>query len=186
MSVLQTDSLTAAARLRDLAPAVLVFANARIPGGGWRVGATGQEEDICRATPLGEVLEGDHADVQAFYQAGRSAGWLNTDKVLYVPKCTEFDFLVCAAPQAHRWKGPDEVRHQAIQRRAKRIVRVAEAQGNKALVLGAWGCGAFHNEPLVVARAFVDALRDSYHLAHATFACPDPRLAELFTQETRR
>lgn len=44
--------------------------------------------------------------------------------------------------------------------RAKHILTVAAANKVNILVLGAFGCGAFRNNPRVVAQAFFDALED--------------------------
>jgi uncharacterized protein (TIGR02452 family) len=45
--------------------------------------------------------------------------------------------------------------------RARRVLAVAAAHGHRRLVLGAWGCGVFRNDPAMVAGAFADALDDS-------------------------
>ena len=45
-------------------------------------------------------------------------------------------------------------------KRAKHIMHIAAADGADALVLGAFGCGAFANDPNVVAEAYRDALAD--------------------------
>ena len=39
------------------------------------------------------------------------------------------------------------------ERRLRRILDVAASDGNEAVILGAFGCGAFRNDPSVVARA---------------------------------
>ena len=44
--------------------------------------------------------------------------------------------------------------------RAQHILNVAAGQGVEILILGAFGCGAFMNDPNVVARAYVDALKE--------------------------
>lgn len=44
--------------------------------------------------------------------------------------------------------------------RAKHILTVAVSKGADALVLGAFGCGAFQNDPAVVAKAYRDALEE--------------------------
>ena len=36
---------------------------------------------------------------------------------------------------------------------------MARAEGHTTLVLGAWGCGVFRNDPVVVAAAFADWLQ---------------------------
>ena len=44
------------------------------------------------------------------------------------------------------------------ERRGRRIFAAAAANGAQALVLGAFGCGAFRNDPAVVARAYANIL----------------------------
>ena len=45
-------------------------------------------------------------------------------------------------------------------RRLRRILDVAAADGNEAIILGAFGCGAFRNDPRVVARAAASVICD--------------------------
>ena len=45
-------------------------------------------------------------------------------------------------------------------KRAKHILHIAAANKAEALVLGAFGCGAFANDPKTVAEAYRDALQD--------------------------
>ncbi|HEX5598039.1 MAG TPA: TIGR02452 family protein, partial [Micromonosporaceae bacterium] len=45
--------------------------------------------------------------------------------------------------------------------RARRILAVAAGHGERRLVLGAWGCGVFRNDPVVVAEAFAGALAET-------------------------
>ena len=45
-------------------------------------------------------------------------------------------------------------------KRAKHILHTAAANGDEIIVLGAFGCGAFRNDPSVVAGAYRDALKD--------------------------
>ncbi|MFE4638493.1 TIGR02452 family protein [Streptomyces sp. NPDC056773] len=136
--------------------AVLNFASARNPGGGYVRGAKAQEEALCRASALYETLleapeyyEVHRAEVSTFY----------TDRVIHSPGVPVFrddrgelldtpfraGFLTSPAPNAGtiRRQEPDRVPEipAALARRAR-------------LVLGAWGCGVFQNEPAQVAEAF--------------------------------
>jgi uncharacterized protein (TIGR02452 family) len=43
--------------------------------------------------------------------------------------------------------------------RSEYVLALAASQGYKHLVLGAWGCGVFRNDPDVVAGAFASHLR---------------------------
>lgn len=44
--------------------------------------------------------------------------------------------------------------------RVRRIFEVAVANGNEVLILGAFGCGAFHNPPKLVAKVFRNVMQD--------------------------
>lgn len=61
-------------------------------------------------------------------------------------------------------------------KRALHMFAAAAANGAEILVLGAFGCGAFQNDPETVAKAYKQALRefDGYRFAHVEFAvyCP--------------
>jgi uncharacterized protein (TIGR02452 family) len=45
-----------------------------------------------------------------------------------------------------------------LERRAHYVLRVAAAKNHRCLVLGAWGCGVFRNDPSEVADVFARAL----------------------------
>ncbi|UOQ75046.1 TIGR02452 family protein [Hymenobacter cellulosilyticus] len=45
-----------------------------------------------------------------------------------------------------------------MQRRIRQVLGMAARHGCEALVLGAWGCGVFGNDPAQIARLFAEAL----------------------------
>ncbi|MBR0392645.1 MAG: TIGR02452 family protein [Oscillospiraceae bacterium] len=81
------------------------------------------------------------------------------------------DVISCAAPNLRKRPGNlhnpeygtakvlnrDEL-YQLHVKRAKQILRVAAGNNVDALVLGAFGCGAFENDPNTVAKAYADVL----------------------------
>ena len=53
-----------------------------------------------------------------------------------------------------------EQQYEIHLKRAKHIMHVAAAHGAEVLILGAFGCGAFQNDPEAVAAAYRDALAE--------------------------
>lgn len=165
------SSLEAARRLTGPAAevAVLNFASARNPGGGYLNGAQAQEEALCRASALytcllraPEYYDHHRAHRDPFY----------TDRVIHSPAVPVFrddrgrlldepyaaGFLTSPAPNAGvvRRKVPERAAElpSALSARAERVLETAAAHRYRRLVLGAWGCGVFQNDPAQVAGAF--------------------------------
>ncbi|MEV6996146.1 TIGR02452 family protein [Streptomyces sp. NPDC093982] len=162
------SSLEAARRL-GAGTAVLNFASARNPGGGYLNGAQAQEEALCRASALYTSLLG----ARAFYDHHRAhRDPFYTDRVIHSPGVPVFrddrgslldapylaGFLTAAAPNAGviRRTAPQRTAELpgALATRAERVLETALVHGYRRLVLGAWGCGVFQNDPAQVAGAF--------------------------------
>ncbi|WP_305787338.1 TIGR02452 family protein [Symbioplanes lichenis] len=169
------ESTLAAARRLGGDVAALVFASARNPGGGFLNGAQAQEESIARSSALYPCL----LAAREFYEYHRAHAELTySDRVVYSPGVPVFrddrgellpdpylvSFLTAAAPNlgAIRRNQPQLAASmpEILRRRAGRVLEVAAAHGHRRVVLGAWGCGVFGNDPVVVARAFAEALRE--------------------------
>ncbi|MFI9650412.1 TIGR02452 family protein [Streptomyces sp. NPDC052040] len=166
------SSLEAARRLvgRSGDPvAVLNFASARNPGGGFLNGAQAQEEALCRASALYTCVR----RVREFYDHHRAhRDPLYTDRVIHSPAVPVFrdergglleepfavGFLTAAAPNAGVVLSREPERAAelpgALAARAGRVLETAAVCGYRRLVLGAWGCGVFRNEPRQVAGVF--------------------------------
>lgn len=82
-------------------------------------------------------------------------------------------FLTSAAPFAPEIGQPESA--NLLQKRIHRILEVASAYGYESLVLGAWGCGAFANDPYRTAIDFRKALDGDFagHFADVVFAITD-------------
>ncbi|MFF4006895.1 TIGR02452 family protein [Streptomyces sp. NPDC001717] len=170
------DSLRAARRLTDEGVehlAVLNFASARNPGGGYLRGAKAQEEDLCRTALLYPCL----LEAPDYYAAHRASTDLNySHRVIFSPHVPvirdgsralldqpyQVSFLTSPAPNAGRLalNSPGEKVDVkgTLTTRARRVLGVAAHHGVRELVLGAWGCGVFGNDPAEVADAFAEAL----------------------------
>ncbi|GAB7051041.1 TIGR02452 family protein [Catenuloplanes indicus] len=174
VEVTAESTLWAARRLAADGPvAALVFASAKNPGGGFRTGAQAQEESVARASALFPCLTA----VPGFYDFHREQGdLLYSDRVIYSPAVPVFrddkgrfldaphpvSMLTAAAPNRGaiaRNQPASLPRVDAVlAARARRVLEVAAAHGERRLVLGAWGCGVFRNDPAAVADAFATAL----------------------------
>jgi uncharacterized protein (TIGR02452 family) len=182
--VANETTLGAARRLGDagLRALSLNFANGTKPGGGFLEGARAQEETLCRSSALFRTLEGDPMyDAHRRGAPGESSDWviLSPDVPVFrrddgaVVELWRTSFATCAAPYAPQVGQPRS--GDLLARRIRRVLAVARAYGFDALVLGAWGCGAFRNDPVRVARDFQEALEGEFDGAfrHVTFAITD-------------
>lgn len=190
------EGSTAAAGRLVAAPggpvAVLNFASARNPGGGYLNGAQAQEEAVCRVSALYDCL----LRAPAYYEHHRAErDPFYSDRVIHSPGVPVFrdeggdlleepytvGFLTSPAPNAGviRRQLPDQADRipQALAARAERVLETAAATGYRRLVLGAWGCGVFRNDPAGVAGAFKALLLDGGRFAgrfdHVVFAVLD-------------
>ncbi|MEW2135501.1 TIGR02452 family protein [Streptomyces sp. NPDC005409] len=149
--------------------AVLNYASARNPGGGYVRGAKAQEEALCRASALYETL----LQAPEYYEVHRAErSTFYTDRVIHSPGVPVFrddrgelletpfraGFLTSPAPNAGtiRRQEPERVAEipAALARRAGLVLEVAALHGYRRLVLGAWGCGVFQCDPAEVSEAF--------------------------------
>lgn len=150
---------------------LLNFASARNAGGGFINGARAQEEDVTRCSALYSCLT--KASVRPYYDRNRDeSSLLYTDHVIYSPAVPFFrtrsrnlierpfraSVITAPAPNAGQVLRRDRTARprieKALRRRAGRILAVARARGHRILLLGAWGCGVFRNDPHMVADAF--------------------------------
>ena len=186
-------SFEAAAQYIGKRTAVLNFASATNPGGGVEKGASAQEECLCRVSTLYPCLV-DQKMRASFYTPHRKNGnALHNDDIIYTPKvliikdddhnmlATPFlvDVISCAAPNLREkpnnaYNSGDGNKVQISdnellalhEKRARKIFASAIANGVEVLILGAFGCGAFQNDPHIVAQAYKNVLPDFAHYFH--------------------
>ena len=75
----------------------------------------------------------------------------------------------CAAPELFKMRRRPSNHKAVITSRVKKILDVAAKEKAEVLILGAWGCGAFKNDPKMVSRAFHSLLKD-YNFEVVEFA----------------
>lgn len=187
------STLAAARRLTtavsDCDPCCLNFASAKNPGGGFLGGAQAQEESLARSSGLYACI----APRREMYDYNRARSTcLYSDYMLYSPRVPVFrddegtlletPYLVSflTAPAVNAGAVRREERHliePTMRRRIERVLQIAQRHGHRILVLGAWGCGVFRNDPELVAELFAEQLNGEFHnvFAQVVFAVLDPR-----------
>ena len=155
--------------------AVLNFANPHEPGGGVKRGAMAQEECLCRCSDLYNVLAQPYFLKHYYQYHYQKCDYIFSDRLIYspniivfksddrIPKMLDIPFLVdvitCAAPYLNSYIIKTEEELMDIYKsRIKNILETAMSKEVDCLILGAFGCGAFHNNPDLMAKAFADML----------------------------
>ncbi len=188
-TVVNETTLAACRRLVRAGHGVVAlnFASARNPGGGFRNGSQAQEESLARASGLFACV----VDNEMYAYNRHHKHPLYSDHMIYSPGVPVFrdddDALLerhyCAAfltaPAVNRkvavGRGKRRQIEGAMRERIRRVLSVMATHGHDTVVLGAWGCGVFRNEPVDVAAWFSDALTGEFRgvFARAVFSIPD-------------
>jgi len=165
--------------------AVLNFANNHHAGGGVVSGANAQEECLCRCSTLYSCIS-DEKMMKDFYEYHtelfnqNNLNFLGNDDLIYSPDVVvcktdtpvpermaqkdwyKVDVITCAAPNIGHipYDSPEEKEElfDLFTKRFKHIIDAAVFNGVEVLILGAFGCGAFGNDPEIVALAAKEAL----------------------------
>lgn len=155
----------------------LNFASAKNPGGGFLGGAQAQEESIARSSGLYPTL----LLAPDYYETNRkNRSCLYTDHMIYSPKVPIFkledgtnmdDVITCSvitAPAVNtgvvKRNEPQNILNiePYMRRRIEMVLALSLKHGYDSLVLGAWGCGVFQNDPREIALWFEDILKGKY------------------------
>lgn len=185
--VTDETTLAAAARLHAEAPdedqLLLNFASAKNPGGGFLSGSQAQEESLARSSALYACLMAQFAMYE--HNRARPTG-LYSDWMIRSPRVPVFrddagallarpylaSFVTAPAVNAGAVRQNEPDREGEIEptnrERARKLLWLANAQGHRTLVLGAWGCGVFRNDPRGIAGMFADLLHGEFA---GRFAC---------------
>ena len=199
VEITNEPTIQAILRLRGLTHVgVLNFASARNPGGGFLGGSEAQEESLARSSALYESL----STLPQYYESHRREhSLLYSDAMIVSPECpvirdehgalldepVTVTFITSPAPNAGAIAAtqPENVMRvrPTLERRAEQVLAVAAKEGCTAVILGAWGCGVFRNEPSTVASAFARQLgpggRWEQHFERVVFAVLDRSSAQL-------
>ena len=165
--------------------AALNFASYKNPGGMFLDGSRAQEECLCHESFLYNVLK-RQTDYYAWNRMRLNKA-LYKDRALYTPDVRFFkkgnikadpdgvlcDVITCAAPNksaAQKYTGVSDAENSAaLKERIHFLLQVAALSGAEVLILGAYGCGVFGQDPEEVAAIFKDEL-EMFTFKEAVFA----------------
>ena len=153
--------------IEDLEIGVLNFASYVNPGGGFINGAMAQEEALCHESFLYNVLSKQNK----FYEwnVKHKNDSLYLDRALWSPKIKfrgiDANVLTCAAPNRKAFinrkifesKDNEKIQkryHDVLESRIKFIANIFRENKQNVIILGAFGCGVFGNDPEEVAALF--------------------------------
>ena len=188
---------------KDMRVAILNFADAMKFGGWVENGAQTQEENICRCTNIYPILGSRNSEIEYYApntedvknrlrtNRDKLVSEIYTDRIIYARDVTvfkddttydsveprKFDVITCPAPKARL--SPSEAVGIYV-KRISQILLSAIKNDAECIVLGAWGCGAFAQNPELVACAFAVALNTySGYFKKVVFAIkPTPQWGE--------
>lgn len=168
--------------------AVLNFASYKNPGGQFINGSKAQEECLCHASNLYNVL----SEFQHSYYDWNSKNLnrsLYRDRALYSPdiivhkdgKEIRCGVITCASPNksaAQKYCNvSDQENSMVLKGRIEYVLKIAKDNCVDTLILGAYGCGVFGQDPKEVASVFKRLLEQPEFqcFSHVVFAIPEGR-----------
>ena len=145
---------------------VLNFASYKNPGGMFIQGSSAQEESLCHESYLYNVLKEFDGSFYAYNRQNKNKA-LYTNRAIYSEyirfmRDTDVfcDVLTCAAPNktaAQKYCNvTDRLNYSALKERIRFVIAVAALNKPDTLILGAYGCGVFGQNPFEVAKIFKD------------------------------
>ena len=152
--------------------AVLNFASYKNPGGKFLDGSSAQEESLCHESTLYPIL----ARFGGYYgwNKGTLNGSLYADRAIWTPdvlfersgkRPADCAVITCAAPNltaaARYGRATREENSRALASRISFVRRIAEENGVEDMILGAFGCGVFGQNPSEVATMFAETFYET-------------------------
>ena len=155
-------------------PCILNFASYKNPGGKFLNGSSAQEECLCHESNLYNILEKFD---KTYYAPHREKGATNralyhnqaifSPDVIFKYNQTTFkcDVLTCAAPNyaaASRYYNVTSTENaEVLLDRIKFLRKILEDNNVKTVILGAYGCGVYGQDPNLVASYMNKVFKDS-------------------------
>lgn len=164
ISIINTDSVSAAVEYSKYGKTcILNMASYKRPGGGVQNGARAQEECLFRCSNLIHVVP------NSFYPLEENEALYTKDAIFFKNKDYDYmkpitcDVVTIAAINLNENAKYDPVQNVTDYRKLTKdkirlMISLAAQNGVKNLILGAWGCGVFKNDPKTISQYFSEVL----------------------------
>jgi len=165
-------------------PVVLNMANQNTPGGGYKSGAGAQEENLHRRTNLFQYLE-DPEEIQGhaggiFNYPIPNSGAIYSSNVIVIRNSEaegygfykvprKISVVTCPAVKAPRLLADGKMAEEPteiMKAKIRTMLSVGTVNGHDAIVLSAFGCGAYRCPALHVAQLFKDIIESEFSTAY--------------------
>ena len=168
--------------------ALLNFASYHNPGGKFIEGSSAQEESLCHSSFLYNVLS-EKKEYYEWNNAHKNKG-LYTNRALYTTdvvfelnrETRTADVLTCAAPNRsvmlQYGNFTEDENLKALKSRVEFVKNICVDRGVQVMILGAWGCGVFKQDPETVAELFKTAFANTG--MDVIYAVPDQKTFNVF------
>lgn len=180
---------------------VLNFASYKYPGGMYLQGSKAQEECLCHESTLYNVLVSQSSYYEYNNQNLNRALYQN--RALYSPNIIferdgvtkTADVITCAAPNystaSYYYNVDKKTNSKHLRSRIRFILSCLSDKDLDTIVLGAFGCGVFGQDPTEVASIFIEEIKNVFHSNRKTkfvFAIIDANSDnyQLFSKVIRR
>jgi uncharacterized protein (TIGR02452 family) len=178
--IVDKDTFSAASAYNN--PCCLNFASHKRAGGGYlKPWVKAQEEDLFRRSNLPGLM--DTEKVRKFYPLSYRQGFFTDDvhviKDEYLNGINHFDVSVITLPAL---VNPTSNQTPITSEKIERILNIAHKHKQKTIILGAWGCGVFKNDPKLISKIMYSFLNGKFSGVFETvvFAIPNKN-SENFT-----
>lgn len=161
---------------------VLNFASYKNAGGKFLDGSYAQEEYLCHYTTLYNIISNTKFNGYYDYNRQNLNKGMYLNRAIFSPEVTVFDkersiaVLTCASPNRSYMlrsnKVTEEQNYVILYSRIKFVLDIFEYNKIDTLILGAFGCGVFRQDPNDVAQIFKQLL-PRYNFKKVIFAIPN-------------
>ena len=137
--------------------AILNMASPKTPGGGVKKGSKAQEEGLFRCSDLGLAITTEHyplQDNQMLYT--KNATFFKGFNYEYMQPVVS-DVITIAAFKIIDGVFPDNY-EEVTKNKIRLMLTLPHLNGVDNLIIGAWGCGVYKNDPYTIASYFKEIL----------------------------